>query len=98
MIVLIIADNLPVLVSDPQFPKLNTNNHGILFINQNPNYLYKFNIDQSFLENEELEFEIIYDVSDTLINQDTNNTFIYKPQTLDFETDRDILEGFIYLL
>ena len=88
------ADNLPVLVSNSQFARLNKNNNGILFINQNPNYLYNFNINQSFIGNEKLEFEVIFDVSDTLINQDSNNTFIYKPQTLDFETDRNVLEGF----
>ena len=47
-----------------------------------------------FIENEEIEFEIIYDITDAWINNSTNNVYVYLPQTLDFETDKGSLEGF----
>ena len=84
----------PVLVSDAQTSRLNTDNNSILFVNPNPNYLYNFGINQSFIENEEIEFEIFYDITDVWINNDSENIHTYTPQTLSFETDKDSLESF----
>ena len=84
----------PTLVSRTQTSRLNADNNSILFVNPNPNYLYNFNINQSFIENEEIEFEIVYDINDAWKNNINDNVYVYLPQTLDFETDKDSLEGF----
>jgi hypothetical protein len=78
----------------PQRPRLNADNNGHLFINTSPETLYNFNIDDSFLKNGIFEFELLYDVANTIENEANENQYSYVPQTLNFEHDKDDFEAF----
>lgn len=88
------ADQNPDKLELAQKPRLNTDNNGYLFINPNPDYLYNFSINQSFLDNGYFEFEVIYDIGEVFQDYVTANTFNFIQETLDYNTDRDNLEGF----
>ena len=78
-----------------QRPRINADNNGHLFINTSPETLYNFNIDDSFLKNGIFEFELIYDIGNTITNVNVNNQFLYLPQTINFENDKDDFEQFM---
>lgn len=87
------ATSLPESVSASQKPRLNTDT-GFLFINPEPEVLYNFDIDQNFIDDGEIEFTLIYDVGNVWKNNEVNNVYTNKPETLNFETDKQFLEGF----
>jgi hypothetical protein len=84
----------PDYLTMPQRPRLNADNNGHLFINTSPETLYNFNIDDSFLKNGIFEFELLYDVANTIENEANENQYSYVPQTLNFEHDKDDFEAF----
>ncbi len=88
------ADQNPDKLELAQRPRLNYDNNGYLFINPNPDHLYNFSINQSFLDNGYFEFEVIYDIGEVFQDYVTTNTFNFIQETLDYNTDRDNLEGF----
>ena len=78
-----------------QKPRINADNNGHLFINTSPETLYNFNIDDSFLKNGIFEFELLYDVGNCIYNDTTENEFLYIPQTINFDNDKDDFEQFM---
>ena len=76
-------------------PRFNADNNGHLFINTSPDTLYNFNIDDSFLKNGIFEFELLYDIGNIIRNENTLNQFLYVPQTINFDTDKDDFEQFM---
>ena len=78
-----------------QRPRINADNNGHLFINTSPETLYNFNIDDSFLKNGIFEFELLYDIGNIIKNVNVNNQFLYLPQTINFENDKDDFEQFM---
>ena len=79
----------------PQRPRLNADNNGHLFINTAPDTLYNFNIDDSFLKNGIFEFELLYDIANTIENDGADNNYLYVPQTINFNNDKDDFEQFM---
>ena len=86
---------LPDQISYNQRPRLNADNNGHIFINTSPETLYNFNIDDSFLKNGIFEFELLYDVGNVLKNEMANSRFLYVPQTINFDNDKDDFEQFM---
>ena len=82
-------------LSSTQYSRFNTNNNGILFTNPKAKYLYNFSINEDFINNGILEFELIYDISNTWKNETLANQYTYIPQTLDYQNDKNNLEGFM---
>jgi len=78
-----------------QRPRINADNNGHLFINTSPDTLYNFSIDDSFLKNGIFEFELLYDIGNIIKNVNVNNQFLYLPQTINFENDKDDFEQFM---
>jgi len=74
--------------------RLNSDNNGRLFVNTAPDTLYNFNIDNSFLNNGIFEFELIYDIGNVIKLDNTINQFMYVPQTINFDNDKDDFEAF----
>lgn len=88
------AGNLPEFVSTEQKPRLNSDNNGYLFINPNPDYLFNFQINQSFIDNGEVEFSLVYDIGNVWKNHPDANVYVNSPQTLDLNTDKKSFESF----
>ena len=86
---------LPDQFTAAQRPRINADNNGRLFINTSPETLYNFNIDDSFLKNGIFEFELLYDVGNCIYNDTTENEFLYIPQTINFDNDKDDFEQFM---
>ena len=78
-----------------QRPRINADNNGHLFINTSPETLYNFNIDDSFLKTGIFEFELLYDIGNCIFNENANNRFLYVPQTINFDNDKDDFEQFM---
>jgi hypothetical protein len=78
----------------PQRPRVNADNNGHLFINTSPDTLYNFNIDDSFLKNGIFEFELLYDIGNVIKNVNVLNQYLYVPQTIHYENDKDDFEAF----
>ena len=78
-----------------QKPRINADNNGHLFINTSPDTLYNFNIDDSFLKTGIFEFELLYDIGNCIYNDTTENEFLYIPQTINFDNDKDDFEQFM---
>jgi hypothetical protein len=78
-----------------QKPRINADNNGHLFINTSPDILYNFNIDDSFLKTGIFEFELLYDVGNCIYNDTIENEFLYVPQTINFDNDKDDFEQFM---
>ena len=78
-----------------QKPRINADNNGHLFINTSPETLYNFNIDDSFLKTGKFEFELLYDIVNCIFNETTENRFLYVPQTINFDNDKDDFEQFM---
>ena len=76
-------------------PRFNADNNGHLFINTSPDTLYNFNIDDSFLKTGIFEFELLYDVANTIENEADENKYLYGPQTKNFDNDKDDFEQFM---
>jgi hypothetical protein len=75
-------------------PRVQFDNNGILYTNPNPLYLYNFPISDDWLKNGIFEFEVIYDIGNCL-KQDANiDEYTLVPQTLVYNHDKDVLEGF----
>jgi hypothetical protein len=74
--------------------RINSDNNGRLFVNTAPDTLYNFNIDNSFLNHGIFEFELIYDIGNVIKLDNTINQFIYVPQTINFDNDKDDFEAF----
>jgi hypothetical protein len=89
------ATTAPDYLTLPQRPRLNADNNGRLFINTAPDTLYNFNIDDSFLKNGIFEFELLYDVANTIENEADENKYLYVPQTINFTNDKDDFEQFM---
>ena len=77
-----------------QRPRFNADNNGHLFINTSPDTLYNFSIDESFLKNGIFEFELLYDVANVIENEANDNQYLYVPQTINFNNDKDDFEAF----
>jgi hypothetical protein len=78
-----------------QKPRINADNNGHLFINTSPDILYNFNIDDSFLKTGIFEFELLYDIGNCIYNDAVENEFLYIPQTINFNNDKDDFEQFM---
>jgi hypothetical protein len=78
-----------------QKPRINADNNGHLFINTSPDILYNFNIDDSFLKTGIFEFELLYDIGNCIYNDTLENEFLYIPQTINFNNDKDDFEQFM---
>ena len=78
-----------------QKPRINADNNGHLFINTSPETLYNFNIDDFFLKTGIFEFELLYDIGNCIFNETTENRFLYVPQTINFDNDKDDFEQFM---
>mmetsp|Transcript_71734 Transcript_71734/g.191393 ORF Transcript_71734/g.191393 Transcript_71734/m.191393 type:complete len:283 (-) Transcript_71734:447-1295(-) len=89
---------LPDRIALSQRPRINADNNGHLFINTCPERLYNFDFDESFLKNGIFEFELLYDVGNVINNGTADGQFLYVPQTLIFDQDRDDLEQFMISL
>jgi len=76
-------------------PRFNTDNNGRLFINTSPDTLYNFDIDDSFLKTGIFEFELLYDIGNCIFMENANNQFLYVPQTIIFDNDKDDFEQFM---
>ena len=74
--------------------RLNYDNNGFLYTNPNPYCLYNFPISDDWLKNGFFEFELIYDIGNCLKQTATQDSYLLVPQTLNINTDKDILEGF----
>ena len=88
------ATTAPDYLSLPQRPRFNADNNGHLFINTSPDSLYNFNIDDSFLKTGIFEFELLYDIANTIENEANENVYLYVPQTINFDNDKDDFEAF----
>jgi len=88
------ATTAPDYLTLPQRPRFNADNNGHLFINTSPDTLYNFNIDESFLKNGIFEFELLYDVANVIENEANDNQYLYVPQTINFDNDKDDFEAF----
>ena len=86
---------LPDQYTAAQRPRINADNNGHLFINTSPDTLYNFNIDDSFLKTGIFEFELLYDIGNCIFNETTENRFLYVPQTINFDNDKDDFEQFM---
>ena len=86
---------LPDQITTAQKPRINADNNGRLFINTSPDVLYNFDIDDSFLKNGVFEFELLYDIGNCILNETTANRFLYVPQTINFDNDKDDFEQFM---
>ncbi len=53
------------------------------------------NIDESFFKNGIFEFELLYDIGNIIRNENAFNQFLYVPQTINFNTDKDYFEQFM---
>ena len=82
-------------LSVAQRPRINADNNGHLFINTSPETLYNFNIDDSFLKTGIFEFELLYDIGNCIFSENANNRFLYVPQTINFDNDKDDFEQFM---
>jgi hypothetical protein len=90
------ADNIkPDGIIESEKPRFNADNNGHLFINTSPDTLYNFNIDEAFLKNGIFEFELLYDLGNIIRNENTLNQFLYVPQTIVFNNDKDDFEQFM---
>ena len=85
----------PDFLTRQQRPRLNADNNGHLFINTSPDTLYNFNIDDSFLKNGIFEFELLYDIGNTVEVEVNANEYLYVPQTINFANDKDDFEQFM---
>jgi hypothetical protein len=86
-------NSAPDLLETLYKPRINTDNNGILITNTNDN-LFNYGINKDLIENGEIEFELIYDISTVFQAYQDINTYNYIPQTLSYTTDRNNLEGF----
>ena len=89
------ANTLPDGTVPTERPRFNADNNGHLFINTSPDTLYNFNIDEAFLKNGIFEFELLYDLGNIIRNENTLNQFLYVPQTIVFNNDKDDFEQFM---
>jgi len=85
----------PDLITAANKPRLNSDNNGKLFINTSPRNLFSFTISDDFIKNGVFEFELVYDIGNCWKNNATANRYEYIPQTLQYTTDKDDLEGFM---
>ncbi len=88
------ANSQPDRLATDEKPRVQFDNNGILYTNPNPNFLYNFPISDDWLKNGIFEFEVIYDIGNCLKQTATYNEFTWVPQTLIYNHDKDILEGF----
>jgi len=86
---------LPDLISPAFQPRLNSDNNGYLFINTSPSNLFNFTISDDFIRDGVFQFELVYDIGNCWKNLATANQYDFIPQTLNHETDKDDLEGFM---
>ncbi len=75
-------------------PRIQFDNNGILYTNPNPNFLYNFPISDDWLKNGIFEFEVIYDIGNCLKQTINLDEYTWVPQTLVYNHDKDVLEGF----
>ena len=75
-------------------PRVHFDNNGILYTNPNPNFLYNFPISDDWLKNGIFEFEVIYDIGNCLKQTNIMDEYTWVPQTLVYNHDKDVLEGF----
>ena len=86
---------IPDLISPAFKPRLNSDNNGYLFINTSPSHLFNFTISDDFIRDGVFQFELVYDIGNCWKNLANNNQYDFIPQTLNHETDKDDLEGFM---
>jgi hypothetical protein len=88
------ANSDPDRLGVDEKPRVQFDNNGILYTNPNPLYLYNFAISDDWLKNGIFEFDIIYDIGNCLKQTATLDEYTFVPQTLVYDHDKDVLEGF----
>jgi len=88
------ANSDPDRLGIDEKPRVQFDNNGILYTNPNPKILYNFPISDDWLKNGIFEFEVIYDIGNCLKQTITLDEYTWVPQTLIYDHDKDMLEGF----
>lgn len=88
------ANSDPDKLGIDEKPRVQFDNNGVLYTNPNPNFLYNFPINDDWLKNGIFEFEVIYDIGNCLKQTVTLDEYTWVPQTLVYNHDKDVLEGF----
>jgi hypothetical protein len=88
------ANSDPDRLGVDEKPRVQFDNNGILYTNPNPLYLYNFAISDDWLKNGIFEFDVIYDIGNCLKQTATLDEYTFVPQTLVYDHDKDVLEGF----
>ena len=88
------ANSDPDKLGIDEKPRVQFDNNGVLYTNPNPNFLYNFPISDDWLKNGIFEFEVIYDIGNCLKQTATLDEYTFVPQTLVYNHDKDVLEGF----
>lgn len=88
------ANSDPDKLGIDEKPRVQFDNNGVLYTNPNPHFLYNFPISDDWLKNGIFEFEVIYDICNCLKQTATLDEYTWVPQTLVYNHDKDVLEGF----